>query len=79
MNIQPECPWVDVITDEFAQAGELFGFDGVHMNTYGQPKAGFSPLTNRIVQLDEHPFLDMAESFHIYYSPFGRLIKPAAQ
>jgi Uncharacterized conserved protein len=56
MNISPESPWVSHIIDEFAKTVTLFDFDGIHMDTYGFPKAAFSMLNGqkRLERLEEH-------------------------
>lgn len=41
MNVNPSCGWHDYIINEYRQAVE-FGFDGIHMDTYGFPKTAYS-------------------------------------
>jgi dextranase len=44
MNIAEESPWHSHIIEEYRKAIELADFDGIHMDTYGYPKTGFSRL-----------------------------------
>ena len=41
MNISPDCGWTAHILEEFRKAIE-FGFEGIHMDTYGFPKQVWS-------------------------------------
>ena len=56
MNISQECPWHDHIIEQYKQAVEIMGFDGIHMDTYGFPKKAVSIHGNerKIEYLDEH-------------------------
>ncbi len=56
MNISEESPWVDHILGEFAKVVNLLDFDGIHMDTYGFPKAAFSMLNGqtRLERLEQH-------------------------
>lgn len=42
MNIAPDSPWSRHIVAEYRKAVERLGFDGIHMDTYGFPKTGWS-------------------------------------
>lgn len=42
MNIAPDSPWHRHIVAEYAKAVEELDFDGIHMDTYGFPKSGWS-------------------------------------
>lgn len=44
MDIEPESPWCGHIIGEYEKAIREFGFDGIHMDTYGFPKTAFSRL-----------------------------------
>lgn len=44
MNINRESPWHRHIIGEYRKAIEQVGFDGIHMDTYGYPKSGYSRL-----------------------------------
>ncbi|MDQ6421509.1 glycoside hydrolase family 66 protein [Paenibacillus sp. LHD-117] len=44
MNISRDCPWHDHIVGEYRKAVEKLDFDGIHMDTYGFPKTGWSRL-----------------------------------
>lgn len=44
MNISEQSPWHRHIIGEYRKAVERVGFDGIHMDTYGYPKTGFSRL-----------------------------------
>ena len=44
MNTAPDSPWSAHIVEEYRKAVVDFGFDGIHMDTYGYPKFGFSRL-----------------------------------
>jgi len=56
MNISPESPWHDHIIGQYKRAVEQAGFDGIHMDTYGFPKSGFSRLNEheKVERLEEH-------------------------
>ncbi len=56
MNISPESPWVGHIIGEFAKTVTLLDFDGMHMDTYGFPKAAFSRLNGqkKLERLERH-------------------------
>lgn len=56
MNISPGSPWVGHIIGEFAKTVTLLDFDGIHMDTYGFPKAAFSRLNGRkkLERLEPH-------------------------
>lgn len=42
MNIAPDSPWRAHIVKQFRRAVELMDFDGIHLDTYGFPKTGWS-------------------------------------
>ncbi|HZG56359.1 glycoside hydrolase family 66 protein [Paenibacillus sp.] len=42
MNIAPDAPWSAHIVNEYKKAVERLDFDGIHMDTYGFPKTGWS-------------------------------------
>lgn len=44
MNISEKSPWHHHIIGEYRKAVERVDFDGIHMDTYGYPKTGFSRL-----------------------------------
>ncbi|AJY77719.1 hypothetical protein VN24_13730 [Paenibacillus beijingensis] len=44
MNIAEQSPWHRHIIAEYRKAVEQVDFDGIHMDTYGYPKTGFSRL-----------------------------------
>lgn len=44
MNISRACPWHDHIIHEYRKAIGKVGFDGIHMDTYGYPKAALNAL-----------------------------------
>jgi dextranase len=41
MNPAPGSPWAEHLLDQFAQVLEQMAFDGIHLDQYGDPKAGF--------------------------------------
>lgn len=48
MNIAPDSPWRAHIVKQFRRTVELMDFDGIHLDTYGFPKTGWSlPGDNR--------------------------------
>lgn len=55
MNIAPDSPWRAHIVNQFRKAVELMGFDGIHLDTYGYPKTGWSRLNGmrRLERLEE--------------------------
>lgn len=55
MDIRRVCPWHDHIVGEYRRA-VAFGFDGIHMDTYGFPKRALSDSTGEreTVRLEEH-------------------------
>lgn len=44
MNIAEDSPWHRHIVHEYRRAVELLDFDGIHMDTYGFPKTGWSDV-----------------------------------
>lgn len=44
MNVSPDSPWHSHIIGEYKKALDNVGFDGIHMDTYGYPKTGFSRI-----------------------------------
>lgn len=54
MNISRDSPWFDHIINEYRHAVRVFGFDGIHMDTYGFPKTAFSRMNGerRLERLD---------------------------
>jgi dextranase len=44
MNISSDCPWHFHIVNQYKRAVEKMDFDGIHMDTYGFPKTGWSRL-----------------------------------
>jgi dextranase len=56
MNISPDSPWHDHIIGQYKRAVAQAGFDGIHMDTYGFPKSGFSRLGGheKAERLEEH-------------------------
>lgn len=57
MNIMKGNPWHDHILEEYAEAVKKAGFDGIHMDTYGFPKAAFSKDKVRTKLQKEFPGL----------------------
>lgn len=55
MNVAPDSPWHAHIIGEYAKALRAEGFDGIHMDTYGYPKTGFSKTDGepREIRLEE--------------------------
>lgn len=55
MNISSESPWHAHIVSEYGKTVELLDFDGIHMDTYGFPKTGWSRLDGikRLERLEE--------------------------
>lgn len=56
MNIHKTCPWHQHIIEQYEKTITKLDFDGIHMDTYGFPKKGYSKVnnTNELVHLDEH-------------------------
>ncbi|MFD0674743.1 glycoside hydrolase family 66 protein [Cohnella sp. GCM10027633] len=56
MNTAPDSPWHAHIIDQYRQAVERMDFDGIHLDTYGFPKTGWSRLNGerRLERLEEH-------------------------
>ncbi|MEX2416301.1 MAG: glycoside hydrolase family 66 protein [Paenibacillaceae bacterium] len=56
MNIEEQSPWHQHIIDQYRRAIVQLDFDGIHMDTYGFPKAGFSRLdaNSEYIRLKEH-------------------------
>ncbi|GKU76488.1 glycoside hydrolase family 66 protein [Paenibacillus sp. L3-i20] len=63
MNISSDSPWHRHIVDEYQKAVTLLDFDGIHMDTYGFPKTGWSRLNgkSRLERLGEQ-FPELIES-----------------
>lgn len=60
MNVCEASPWHQHIIDEYKTAIEKLDFDGIHMDTYGFPKKGYSNSDeqDRLIELDkEFPVL----------------------
>ncbi|MFD0958113.1 glycoside hydrolase family 66 protein [Paenibacillus chungangensis] len=55
MNISPDSPWHGHIVQQYRETVERLDFDGIHMDTYGFPKTGWSRLggTPRLERLEE--------------------------
>lgn len=55
MNISKDCPWHWHIINQYKKALIEADFDGIHMDTYGFPKAAISKLNNidKVENLDE--------------------------
>lgn len=47
MNVNRQCDWHDHILEEYTKA-LAFGFDGIHMDTYGAPKEGYDELGDEL-------------------------------
>lgn len=41
MDPSPDSPWAQHLMDEFAEVMRETGFDGIHLDQYGDPKSGF--------------------------------------
>lgn len=56
MNIEERSPWHRHIIDQYRRAIVELDFDGIHMDTYGFPKTGFSRLDGNSVymRLEQH-------------------------
>jgi len=56
MNTAADSPWHRHIIGQYRDAVERMGFDGIHMDTYGFPKTGWSQLDGklRLERLEEH-------------------------
>ncbi|WP_372661744.1 glycoside hydrolase family 66 protein [Cohnella sp.] len=56
MNTSPDSPWFHHIINQYRQAVEKLDFDGIHLDTYGFPKTGWSRLNgvSRLERLEEH-------------------------
>lgn len=61
MNLARGGGWFSHILEEYRRAITLAGFDGIHMDTYGEPKFAYDS-TGRLVWLDEQfpPLIDAA-------------------
>ena len=42
MNTSAQSPWREHITNQFAEAVRVLGFDGIHLDTYGWPKVAYA-------------------------------------
>lgn len=64
MNISRESGWHDHILKEYRKAMEQVGFDGIHMDTYGEPKTACD-WQGKIQHLDGQfaPLIDDAAAF----------------
>ncbi|MCT4596461.1 MAG: glycoside hydrolase family 66 protein [Vallitalea sp.] len=56
MNIHRTCPWHQHIIDQYEKTITNLNFDGIHMDTYGFPKKGYSKVNNNneLIYLEEH-------------------------
>jgi dextranase len=56
MNTSPDSPWFHHIINQYRQAVEKLDFDGIHLDTYGFPKTGWSSLNgvSQLERLEEH-------------------------
>jgi len=57
MNIAADCPWREHMINQYRQAIERLGFDGIHIDQYGFPKTYYSLINNK------HELKDMAAEF----------------
>lgn len=53
MNFTRNSPWHNYIINEYKKAIESFGFDGIHMDTYGYPKIA-RDFNGNVIHLDKH-------------------------
>lgn len=51
MNVSSENPWHRHVIDQYRQAVEVFGFHGIHMDTYGFPKRAYD-AAGKVVDID---------------------------
>lgn len=56
MDISPDSPWSGHIVGQYEDAVRRLGFDGIHMDTYGCPKTGWSRRDGkvRLERLETH-------------------------
>lgn len=57
MNIAKGCPWREHILAQYRRAMADVGFDGIHMDTYGFPKAALDDAGNTVYLDEEFPSL----------------------
>lgn len=51
-DLRPQSPWRRRLIGEYARACRRFGFDGIHMDQYGEPHEGFA-ADGSVVRLQE--------------------------
>jgi dextranase len=56
-DLRPGSPWRQRLLDEYARACRRFGFDGIHMDTYGPPHEAVTSDGERIRFADLYPGL----------------------
>ncbi len=57
MNPAPDSPWTDYLIAQFVEAMHKMGFDGIHLDQYGDPKAGFDAQGRPV---------EIAQAFHAF-------------
>ena len=55
--MDPDSPWRDHLIDEYLKAVREVGFDGIHMDTYGEPKTAFTRNGEKRFLRDAFPAL----------------------
>ncbi|MDQ5825041.1 MAG: glycoside hydrolase family 66 protein [Chloroflexota bacterium] len=80
MNIAPDSPWVPLIVAEFAEAVREMGFDGIHLDQYGFPKAAVTASGEKVA-LAEHfpPLIDKAREAVVAVRPDAGVIFNAVE
>lgn len=72
-DLRPGSPWRRRLLDEYQRACSRFGFDGIHMDTYGQPHEGFAADGTRVRFAEVYPGL-VAEAAE-RLAPLGRHVQ----
>lgn len=57
MNVQRGCPWRGHLYRQYREAMDAVGFDGIHMDTYGYPKAALDAAGQPVYLQKEFPSL----------------------
>ena len=74
-DIRPQSPWRRLLLAEYGRACRRFGFDGIHMDQYGEPREGFAS-DGSLVKLEEvyAGLIDEAAHYLARLSPPRRVL-----
>jgi len=75
MNPDPASPWTQHLMTEFAEVLQKTAFDGIHLDQYGDPKAGFDSQGNPVPLADVIPeFINLTKKVVTEVRPDGAVV-----